>query len=552
MSGSDLSGSSHSGASAAARASGLHFVTSSAQHLPQGPLVAGTYSLYRQLKAQGYEVYRPHSLIEAYHDLSILTQTANTLERLTQSWLADFRENSVSAYLLYMATRSLFIYYSAEQMRQAGVAILAQPDLPKSTTPAPPPSSVESPGDRAIWASRWFGGYDLSLSTPSGWKLTTGASRKALNLWLTADYPTKQPRYIERLAWIMGMKSGRLRLAQPLIQAQSPVEIWARLGLEPGLEVLLNEMLNQQRQRYEQLRTSAQLALSRLKRLPARAVFNGMDGRQASMADALAGYDCPRLMLSQGAMVPHGGGVRQQVAELLSCIAFNSGPAVSQIAPRSPLQVPDDSKALLVPINRTVPAATQKTAAPFSLYFAPSIQRWDKAFHGLSLTCFEARDLAEALARSLRDMDDIRLYIRIMRSAKDEAKSPEKVMVSAGIRPEDLSDLYEPTQGIYDASLGSHSAYLEQADLVVSGGLSAVVFDALERRIPLLLLLPHAERVPALPAASVTELFSDTVPPQPVYSASIEDDLGKVIRRIRDKHQNHTLTDAALAPYIWT
>ena len=125
-------------------------------------------------------------------------------------------------------------------------------------------------------------------------------------------------------------------------------------------------------------------------------------------------------------------------------------------------------------------------------------------------------------------------------------------MASAGIHPEDLSDLYEPAQGIYDASLGSHSAYLEQADLVVSGGLSAVVFDALERRIPLLLLLPHAERVRALPAASVAELFSDAAPPQPVYRASLEDDLGRVIRRIRDKHQNHTLTDAALAPYIWT
>ena len=72
MSGSDLPGSSLSGAEVSARASGLHFVTSSAQRLPQGPLVAGAYSLYRQLKAQGYEVYRPHSLIEAHHDLSIL------------------------------------------------------------------------------------------------------------------------------------------------------------------------------------------------------------------------------------------------------------------------------------------------------------------------------------------------------------------------------------------------------------------------------------------------------------------------------------------------
>ena len=127
MSGSDLPGSSLFGAEASARASDLHFVTNSAQHLPQGPLVAGTYSLYRQLKAQGHEVYRPHSLIGAHHDLSILTQTANTLERLAQSWLADFRENSVSAYLLYMATRSLFIYYSAEQMRQAGLRYSLSP-----------------------------------------------------------------------------------------------------------------------------------------------------------------------------------------------------------------------------------------------------------------------------------------------------------------------------------------------------------------------------------------------------------------------------------------
>ena len=350
------------------------------------------------------------------------------------------------------------------------------------------------------------------------------------------------------------MKRRRLRVLLPLYRAEIAPLTLGPSGLAPDFEADLKSQIAVHRQRYQDYALSAKLALKRLRRLPSGSVFDIMNPLQAATAQALRAHSIPRLMFSHGCMVAHGQGHRLWLAKLLADTAFNDGPAISQVAPRSPLQVAARRQAAEVVKTRRLadyaPASGQSGTAQFQVLLALGVQNWQRALYGLSTTCFEARKIAEALAESLKRYPDILLNIRTKTSKEDLPKGASGKFRYISIVPEDLSDLYAPAQGIHDASLGSHSAYLEQADLVISGGTSAVVFEALERRKPLLILLPHAARVPALPAASVAELFSDAAP-KPVYSASLEDDLGEVIRRIRDKHQRYTLTDEDLRPYVW-
>ncbi len=528
------------------------------------PLVAASYSIYRRLSARGAEVLTPYDLLGDNADEAILEAAVEVLQRLVEVWFPNYEEDAEQAHLLYCVATFSLAYLARAALSDAGVEIdindLASPP-PKSDAQPALGESVSLKQLGAVWGSRWFGGYSLIQSSPTGLKLVQKTEQKGFKLWLLPPdqiFVSKVKafrRYLDRIRWILGTKRRRLRVLLPLYRAEIAPLTLSPSGLAPDFETDLKSQIAVYRQSYQDDALSTKLALERLKRLPSGSVFDAMSRSQAAAAQSLRSHSIPRLMFSHGCMVAHGQGHRLWLAKLFAATLYNDGPCISQVAPRSPLQVAARRRAAEVIKARRLaaytPASGQSGKAQFSVLLALGVQNWQRALYGLSTTCFEARRIAEALTKSLKPYPDILLNIRTKTSKEDLSKGATRKFRYISIVPEDLSDLYAPAQGIHNASLGSHSAYLEQADLVISGGTSAVVFEALERRKPLLILLPHAARVPALPAASVAELFSDAAP-KPVYSANLEDDLGEVIRRIRDKHQNHTLTDRALAPYIWT
>jgi hypothetical protein len=156
----------------------------------------------------------------------------------------------------------------------------------------------------------------------------------------------------------------------------------------------------------------------------------------------------------------------------------------------------------------------------------------------------------EALSDAIHKTPDTELFLRIKVTAKDLAK-PGKRPANRGLFPEDVAHLITPEGPVHDASVGKHSELLENADVVVTEGMTAVMFEALEMRRPVVLLVPDPRAIPALPAAHMAEI-AGTGKRAAVYVANPQDDLVALLRNLHHLHLNKPLTDAEVAPYIWT
>ena len=140
------------------------------------------------------------------------------------------------------------------------------------------------------------------------------------------------------------------------------------------------------------------------------------------------------------------------------------------------------------------------------------------------------------------------LDLRIKTTPLDLAKAGSKPF--RGMLPEDVAHLIDPDAGIHDASVGSHANYMKDADLVVTEGLTAVMFEALELRIPVLLLQSSPLAVPSLPSIGLPNQ-GGLQQRGAVYSADVTSDLTSVLDQIKKSHQGAPLQDDELRSYIW-
>lgn len=291
---------------------------------------------------------------------------------------------------------------------------------------------------------------------------------------------------------------------------------------------------------------------------PRMAYFNNVTTRSAGFAYALSRLAVPCRMRSHGSMVSYGTGARHVLAEALGSAAYNGFPGMSELETRSPLQIPKSpGPAKIIKMSRVCcvdpqPAQSPRPAAPFRIYAAPNFLPWYMCYWGLTPSCFDTLKGLTELAKAVYGMDGVHLDLRIKTTVKDVAKSTPNSGPDTfrGLLPMDTSHLINPANGVHDASTGSHAEYMSKADLVVTEGVTAVMFEALEQRIPVLLLRPHEEIQSSLP--SQARPTRDVTPARSaVYSCLATADLAQVLTQIRAQHQGADLTDAELAPYVW-
>jgi len=284
---------------------------------------------------------------------------------------------------------------------------------------------------------------------------------------------------------------------------------------------------------------------------PELATFNHVgDAKTAGFASALAEARIPTEMASHGAMVVHGGGGREKVASALANCIYNWFPGMDTLVPRSPLQVPPGLTGTSIrKAVRVRPSVPRNRNQPFTILYAPNFLPFHSCYHGISASCFETRACAEGLVAAFRNLENSRLNIRIKTTVKDVAKIND-TNENRGLLPDDLDDLYDPDNRIYDTSLGPHSALLSEADLVVTEGVTAVMFEALENRKPVLLLNQSSDRIASLPATRYCKLAVSNKR-SAVYASGVEKTLPKFLERIRGLHMAKPLTDQELSGRIW-
>lgn len=369
--------------------------------------------------------------------------------------------------------------------------------------------------------------------------------------------PAYQPRLSTRPAWqdrvLNGMAAMAL-LARPSIgQAlrirlqDAPAPQIPQIDTASGFAACANALVAETVALFAAAEHSMDTILALYGR-PTEATFNHVgDAVVAGFQASLRKADVPCGMFSHGALAAWGDGPRHRVAEQLGAI-YNAFPGMTTLWPRACHLVPRKTDAQIITESRLC-APRIRRDGPFRIYAAPNFRPWSEGFWGLTNTCFDTLDLLSALAKAVRADPAMELFIRIKLTAKDVAQ-PHKRPANRGLFPEDVASLIHSHARIHDACSGSHSSFLAEADLVVTEGLTAVMFEALEARCPVLLLVPDQRAAPALPAAHVKHLAEPGYR-TPVYTANPGDDLGLALNALRLAHQGRPLSDKEVSGIVW-
>ena len=284
---------------------------------------------------------------------------------------------------------------------------------------------------------------------------------------------------------------------------------------------------------------------------PELAKFNVVSApAHSGFAEAVQAVGAQTQMTSHGALVSYGTGARNKVSDVLGRCFFNSFPAMTELLPRSPLQARSKWSGQNVrSISRVVPVPSFKALENTRVLYAPNFRNWSTTYFGLTVTCFETKECMHALSKALAGNATFDLRIRLKTTAADLASNKNLENHQRGLLPEDVADLFQ-ANNIHDASLGAHSEELERADIIITEGLTAVMFEALERRKPLVLLRRSPLFLPSLPAWTAADLRARHGR-NAIYFLTAEDDLSACLSEISKRHKGEALTDAELSDLVW-
>ena len=287
---------------------------------------------------------------------------------------------------------------------------------------------------------------------------------------------------------------------------------------------------------------------------PENAHFNVVsDVVLSGFADAVQTAGGVAYMSSHGCLVKHGSAARQVVSGMLGRAVFNSFPAMQILEPRSPLQARSKYPGQEVRSKRHVSeyvAPQGEDSSVVRVLYAPNFRTWMTTYHGMTATCFETRDCIQALCGALAGDPRFELRIRLKTTPGDVASERTLENHARGLLPEDVGPALEAAGNISDASLGSHKEELSRADLVLTEGLTAVMFEAMELRKPVILLRKSGRSEPSLPAWDAATLASRDGR-NPAYFLTTEDNLARCLFDIAQRHRSHPLEDEELADYVW-
>lgn len=295
--------------------------------------------------------------------------------------------------------------------------------------------------------------------------------------------------------------------------------------------------------------------LANCEKKPEYAYFNNFGSMELSgFGSAAHEAGLPVRFASHGAMISYGEPNRKLITSILSRAVFNEPACATQLFARSELQVSRKSNlSKLKPEIRVMEVSgsinsRRGTDRPFRVYLAPNFLSWFANFHGITHSCFEAEYCIRKLVCAIASSNDLVVDLRLKTTAGDVARQKIKEP-DRGLLPSDITDLIDETNGIFDASYGSHSAYMESADLVITEGVTAVTFEALEMRKPLLFINQYSSREPALPATKTTG--HGEVQRSATYCCSADDDLKRILLDLRRLHAGKPLTNDELSNLIW-
>ena len=522
-----------------------------ARHAAAGHvLVAGSHHVARLLAEAGLDAV-PGSDLLAPSDKRAALDDAAAVAAAVAAWDPGDRPPALAAILRADWVRAAFAHARRIRAEAAlGLPLLRERD--GALVPADGP-----PGPRLRYRTRTPGpeAPPLPPGAPNAtlvFDLRSTSGRKAGAAPETARV---RPRATRNPVWVNRAENALLRLrgrdGRGLAFDVRPVEARpaeARPSgpgpdVDPLLRPLLDAVAAADAAVFHDHRSAMRALIGRTGR-PAGALLNHVGhAALAGMLAALSEAGVPAEMASHGCVVPTGHPARDAVSAVLGPCGYDGFPGLDRIVPRSPLQARLGGGARVV--RPPAPPPRGGPASPFRILHAPNFLAWSDGFPGYVIDCFDTVRAVRALAEAVGRVPALALDLRIKTGAGDAAAAG----AFRGVMPGDVADVIDPARGVHDASTGSHAAAMDAAGLVVSEGLTAVFFEALERRRPVLLLnVPGTTH--ALPGAPLRAALADGARAA-VYTATMEDDLAALLPVLAARHAGAPLTDDELRGLVW-
>jgi len=289
---------------------------------------------------------------------------------------------------------------------------------------------------------------------------------------------------------------------------------------------------------------------------PQEAWFNHVKNpRMASAMAALEELGVSTKFQSHGGMHVFGSPAQCEISEALSASYFNSFPAARFIYPRGPLQEPmlrpqqflAQKNDRLEPYSITLDEYRKGTR--FRIAYVPSFIVWQNNFWGLANDCYDTFDVTKCLLNLGAEIEGAEIRVRLRGSLDTHLKGSRRRIIT-GIDGSSLGPMFKMTDKITDCSGDSYSELLQWADLVITEGITAVTYDALDRRKPVLSLRARDDIRGGFPAEHPSVLM--TASRRALYSASIGSFTEADIALLAIHHLGTPLKDNELHDYIYT
>ncbi len=533
-------------------------------------IVSGSLHIHNRLLAAGYKPVNPDSLTTEKDRGQILASVAEIC-RITNSHLEKYEWPQSMRYALLADIVSLaFSLLGAASLKQHLDAI----ELETFVAPAQKGALVKSGRPKAGFLESFDRGVDnlllfsrpflVNLNSQSGKKFADEGARHVHLSFERPSAPFLKTAIGNKLQLFKSLSPGtrlryKLRAGDPskvvMPGLENAEELQSNLQ-EVALAEIIQTIVGRLKQTVDEFNTvfhSTKVWLEGVKRSPTKAQFNNAGSISlAAMGHAFGEQDIAVDFFSHGAMISHGSPDRKFITEVLSRSIYNEPDYASSLLPRSPLQVcAQRNKSKIVSKVRlsgeNSAAEPVEANRPFRIYFAPNFLSWFVCFHGMTQSCFEAEYCIRKLVETVSELPDVELYLRIKTTVQDNAKKLAK-LPTRGLLPADISDVFDPARGIIDATHGSHQKYLGDADLVVTEGATAVMFEALEHRKPVLFLNRDVSREPSLPSIRLPGPVSQR---GACYTAGAMKDLTATLHSIMQHHKDKPLTNTELSSFIW-
>jgi hypothetical protein len=518
-------------------------------------LIAGSLSILKLLQKQYIHVVDPSEFSSAMHSATTLSIVAEQLKVIEQQVGSKYNQMLKSVLMSELTKFLLHFHYVHELEKFLGGKIYC---LEKSTlirfNQLHLPDPEYSPGRPITSSGISFlkhKPYVLNLMTATGRKvLATEANRNYfrlkksdLSLWACS---------FQNFARTVFRSKNKLR-AKKICVPKSYSENQPAIKMRDASSELI-EQLNILVTRVVEIFNSHRIALKYFLEqwgTPEEILLNCVSGpEQAGYVAALHDYKSPIKMLSHGCMIVHGEAERQYVTSFLANSIYNFFPGVTQIFPRSPFQVPEtlpDTKVVKVSrINHD--KVRDQRSSKLIIYAAPNFTRFRECLYPIAMSCFDTYRNLTALSENLAARTDVELLIRVKVAAEDNVKSIRKHNFR-GLTPDDLADVFHENANVTDACYGSHQKYLMDCDIVVTEGISAVLFEALEARKPVI-LLGKPGLSPSIPSQHLDEVHELT-PRSAVYWTQYAQQIQKKLDWIASRHKDKPLQQTELEKYVW-